>query len=427
MKFSKTALSACVAAGIWILISSAIVEAQTNWPRWRGAEQNGHSLADNLPVEWNNDAVVWKARLTGKGQSSPVIWGERIFLTSAIGNGKERVVMAVDRNSGKRLWQKTVWKGEPEASHKMNGWASASCVTDGEFVYAFFGHGGGLFCLSVDGELIWDKPLGEFVGPWGTAACPILVGDLVIQNCDADENAFLVAFNKTSGKQIWKTPRVNARGWSTPILINANGRDEMVLNGDAGVVAYDPMSGKELWKCKSFTGRGTPTVTWSHDLLLTVNGKRGDVYAITPGGSGDVTQTHMKWHTARSTSRDLPSPIVIDDNMLVMDMRGAKITNYDVPTGKQLWVKRIGTANSGQFSSTPVAWGGLAFFVAESGEVFAVQPSKDGMKIVSRNTVDSSDEEIFRSSLTPSEGQVFLRSDSVLYCIGKRKRVAQKS
>lgn len=423
---TRSTVLTCAAGVLLTIVCPSIAAAQTHWPRWRGSEQNGHSLADNLPTEWNKDSVVWKSDLAGKGQSSPIIWGERIFLTSAIDNGQERVVMAVDRNTGQQLWQKTAWTGSPEKAHVMNGWASASCATDGEHVYAFFGHGGGLFCYSVDGELAWKKPLGEFVGPWGTAACPILVGDLVIQNCDADEDAFLIAFNKKTGEQVWKTPRVNARGWSTPILIEADGRTEMVLNGDAGVVAYDPLTGKQLWNCKSFAGRGTPTVTWAHGLLLTVNGKRGDVYAITPGGSGDVTKTHMKWHTRRNTSRDLPSPIVVGDNMLVMDMRGSKITNYDAKTGKQLWVQRIGTANSGQFSSTPVAWNGLAFFVAESGEVFAVKATKDNMKVASLNTVDSSSEEIFRASLTPSEGQVFLRSNSVLYCIGNRKRVAQK-
>jgi outer membrane protein assembly factor BamB len=409
-----------------VLVATVSVQAQANWPRWRGAEENGHSYERNLPIEWNPDSVAWKTDLPGKGQSSPIIWGERIFLTSAIANGKERVVLAIDRNNGKRLWEKTVWTGNPEPAHKMNGWASASCVTDGERVYAFFGQGGGLFCLSVEGDLLWNKPLGEFVGPWGTAACPILVGNLVIQNCDADENSYLVAFDKKSGKQVWTTPRENARGWSTPILISEGGRRELVLNGNSGVTAYNPKTGKQLWFCHGFAGRGAPTVTWSHGLVLTVNGKRGDVYAIKPGGNGDVTQSHMAWHTPRKTGRDLPSPIVIGDNMLVMDMRGSRITNYDATTGKTLWVKRIGTTNSGQFTSTPVAWNGLAFFVAESGETFAIQPTQDDMKVVARNTVDASDEENFRASITPGEGQVFLRSDSNLYCIGKRQRVVTK-
>ena len=302
----------------------------------------------------------------------------------------------------------------------MNGWASATCATDGERVYAFFGRGGGLFCYSLDGGLLWNQPLGEFAGPWGTAACPVIVGDLVIQNCDSDSNAFIAAFNRTSGKQVWKTDRDNFRGWSTPILIQTPVRHELVLNGHTGVQAYDPDTGKKLWFCKSFNGRGTPTVTPGHGLLYTVNGKQGDVYAIRPGGAGDVTTSHMKWHTPRQCSRDLPSPILIDKNLLVMDMRRAVLTNYDAVTGKTLWAKRVGSGSSGQFSATPVAWNDNAFFVAESGETFVIQPTKDGMNVLHVNNVEPEDEEIFRASLTPSDGQVFLRSDRALYCIGKR-------
>lgn len=413
-----------MAVAFSLLLISTSVDAQSNWPRWRGSKQNGHSTESKLPGSWNSDSVTWKANLKGKGQSCPIVWGEKIFLTAAVDGGSERIAMAINRSNGEIIWEESLWTGQPELSHKMNGWASSTCVTDGERVYAFFGKGGGLFCLSTDGEQLWKKDLGQFAGPWGTAACPILVDNLVIQNCDADENAYLVAFDKISGKQVWKTSRENARGWSTPILIEANGRKELVLNGNSGVSSYDPKTGDQLWFCKGFAGRGTPTVTWSHDLLLTVNGKRGDVYAVKPGGSGDVTKSHMKWHTPRKCSRDLPSPIVIGDVMLVMDMRGAKLTGYDVTTGKELWIKRVGGNNSGQFPATPVAWNDTAFFVSESGETFAIKANKQGMKLVSTNSVDSSDDEIFRTSITPSEGQVLLRSDRVLYCIGRRQQVA---
>ena len=392
----------------------------TDWSGWRGPLQNGHSTETGLPVDWAADSVVWMAPLAGKGQSSPVIFGEKIFLTSAIDNGRQRVVMCLDRNDGKLLWSDVAWTGDPEPSHIMNGWASATCVTDGERVYAFFGKGGGLLCYSVDGKRLWQKDLGEFEGPWGTAACPVLVGNLVIQNCDADTNAFIAAFDKTTGDEVWRTDREDARGWSTPILIKAAGRDELVMNGHHGLTAYDPTTGLPLWFCKGFVGRGTPTVTPARDLLHVVSGLRGDTYAVRPGGNGDVTSTHMAWHTPRNCSRDLPSPIVLGDQSLVMDMRRATITAYNIKTGEETWRDRLGDAAVlGQFCATPVAWNNLAFFVAESGTTYVVQAGTE-MKVVAVNNIDAGPDEIFRASITPSQGQIFLRSDSNLYCIGKR-------
>ncbi|MBW3541847.1 MAG: PQQ-like beta-propeller repeat protein, partial [Planctomycetes bacterium] len=258
------------------------------WARWRGPQHNGHASGEGLPTTWNADSIIWKTDLPGQGQASPITWGDRIFLTSALEDGRQRVVFAVDRNDGRILWQKIVWQGEPEPTHVMNGWASASCTTDGERVYAFFGRGGGLFCLSVDGEVLWSHHLGDFEGPWGTAACPVLAGDFVVQNCDADRDARIVAFDKKTGEPAWETKRPDHRGWSTPILVNVAGREELVVNGHDGPRAYDPANGRELWHVKSFNGRGSPTVTPWEDLLLVINGLRGDVYAVRPGGDGSV-------------------------------------------------------------------------------------------------------------------------------------------
>src|SRR5207237_624092 len=157
----------------------------------------------------------------------------------------------------------------------------------------------GVHAYNVDGKPLWSRDLGRFAGPWGTAASPILVGDLVIQNCDAEEEAFLIALDKRTGKQVWRTPRdVPERGgWSTPVLVKSGGRAELVLNGAKAVTAYDPATGKPLWFCKSFNGRGEPTATPGHGLLFMVNGLQGDFYAVRPGGEGDVTKSHMAWHT----------------------------------------------------------------------------------------------------------------------------------
>jgi len=387
--------------------------AEANWPRWRGPQQDGHSAETDLPVKWSADNIVWKADLPGSGQSSPVIWGDRIFLTSYLNAGAERIVLCVDRRTGKLLWQQTAWKGPPEKSHVMNGFASASCVTDGEIVVAFFGRGG-LHAYTVTGEPLWSHDLGTFEGPWGTAACPILVDDLVVQNCDAEVDANIVAFDKKSGKQVWKTKRRDHRGWSTPILVSTGQRREIVLNGDEGVQAYDPATGRDLWFCQGFNGRGEPTVTPAGDLLCVVNGKSGDFYAVRPGGDGDVTATHMAWHTPRNGGRDCPSPIALGKFIIVCDMGGVA-TCYDAADGHIYWKERL----PGKYSGSPIAAGGLVYLLNEAGKTVVIEPG-ESLKIVAENDLPAGKDEIFRASPTPLGGQLFLRSTTVLYCVGKK-------
>ena len=398
----------------------AFVEAQSNWPGWRGPSQDGHSSETVLPMRWTPDDMQWRVPLKGRGQSSPIIWGERIFLTTALDDGRQRVVMCLNRNDGRLLWEHVVWSGEPEASHVMNGWASASCVTDGEQVYAFFGRGGGLHCFTVEGDPLWQRDLGQFVmdAEWGTAASPVLVDGLVIQNCDADEDAHLIALDKQTGEVAWRTPRENYRGWSTPVLMETDDRRELVLNGHTGVRAYDPATGKELWYCQGFNGRGSPTVTPADGLLHVVNGLSGDTYAVRPGGKGNVTSSHMAWHAPRK-GRDLSSPIVVNGTVIISGLRAAIITAYDAQDGRELWKERVG----GQISASPVSWNGKAFFVSEAGDTLVIDP-KASQPIVAHNTVKSELDELFRSSITPSDGQVFLRSDRALYCIGQRTSAA---
>ncbi|HUG89851.1 MAG TPA: PQQ-binding-like beta-propeller repeat protein [Planctomycetaceae bacterium] len=394
--------------------------AEPNWPRWRGPHADGHSQEAGLPTTWNADSIAWRVSLPGDGQSSPVIFGERIFLTSALDAGRQRVVLCVDRNAGKIAWQQLAWRGDPELTHEMNGWASATCATDGERVYAFFGKGG-LHCFTVDGRRLWSKDLGSFEGPWGTAACPVLAGDLVIQNCDADRDAALVALDKRSGAQVWRTKRPDFRGWSTPVLAVVNGREELILNGHTGVQAYDPATGAELWFCQSFNGRGEPTVTPADGLLVVLNGLRGDAYAIRPGGDGDVTATHRAWHTARTTGRDLSSPIVVNGVMLTMSLRPeALLDGYDAATGRQLFKQRVG----GRVAASPVAWDGKAFFLRENGETVVIDP-RAAQPVAGINSLGTPDDEIFRASLAPSDGQVFVRSNTALYCVGRRARAAR--
>ena len=385
---------------------------QDNWPSWRGPASSGHSDETELPLHWTSDSVVWKTPLAGDGQSSPVIWGDRVFLTTALEQGRQRMVFCIRRTDGSKLWEHVAWTGEPEAAHEMNGWASASCVTDGERVVAFFGRGGGLHCYTVDGKHVWSHELGSFEGPWGTAASPLIVRDMVIQNCDSDAGAFLIAVDKFTGDEIWKRPRPDYRGWSTPILIRTPMREELVLNGHTGVTAYDPDTGEQLWHCQGIRGRGSPTVTPANGLLYVINGlSSGSLYCVKPGGSGDVTDTMRTW-IARRGGRDLSSPIVLGKTVLAVGLRGAILTAYDAHDGKELWVKRLG----GQIASSPVAFNGRAFFIDDNGKTVVVAPDSEPA-VVATNFLGAAEGEQFRASITPCRGQLFVRSNRYLYCI----------
>jgi outer membrane protein assembly factor BamB len=402
------------------ILAAGSLRAETNWPRFRGPAGTGQSSETGLPVEFGPKDVTWKTPIAGRGQSSPVIWGEKIFLTTASEDGTQRSVVCVNRADGKLLWQtEAPWTGTPEGLHKMNLYASATCATDGERVVAFFGRGG-LHCFDAEGKRLWSRDLGPFAGPWGTAASPVIVGELVIQNCDAENDAYLLAVNKQTGETVWQTPRPKVRGWCTPVLIEAAGRTELVVNGELGVNAYDPATGKDLWFCRGDTGRGEPLVAPYRDLLVSVNGKPGDMIAVKPGGSGTVNDTHEVWRVARRAGRDLPSPIIVGDRLFVSSMNGIG-SLYDPATGKEVATLRIG----GNFSASPIAAEGLIFLPNEEGEVIVLKPGDAALEVVARNAVGAGDEEIFRASLAPSEGQLFCRSDRILYCIGKRRPSAE--
>ena len=271
-------------------ILSASLWAETIWPRFRGPDGTGQSADDNVPVQWGPRDVIWRTELKGLGHSSPCVWEKKIFLTGARKTANEqveRMVFCVDRNTGAAVWQQVASVGEAEVTHNMNGLASATCVTDGQRVVAFFGHGG-IHAYDLHGKRLWSRELGTFPGPWGTAASPIIMDDKIIQNCDAQGESFLIALDKETGETVWKTGRgqMPRGGWSTPLLIDAGSRRELILNGEYGVHGYDPDTGNEHWFCKGFNGRGTPSPTFGHQWLFVVTAKTGDTFALQPGGSG---------------------------------------------------------------------------------------------------------------------------------------------
>jgi outer membrane protein assembly factor BamB len=413
-------LAKAIAFCVWfaaVISAISAAEVSSNWPRFGGLDGNFHSPEMGIPQKWTAADVAWRTELGGVGQSSPVIWGDKIFVTTSeqTSDGSvARYVMCLNRADGKVQWRQLASTGPGEELHKMNTWASPTCATDGERVIAYFGPGG-LHSFDLDGNKEWSLDgLVKVVGTWGFGSSPVILGDMVVQNCDAQGQSYLLAVNKRTGERIWRAERKETPtgGWSTPILIETAKRKELIVNGEFGVQAYNPATGEELWFCQGFNGRGEPVPAWAHGLLVTVNGKPGDVYAVKPGGSGDVTKTHMAWHTARTGGRDLPSPVVVGDYALAVNMAGVAAM-YQATTGKELWRERIG----GNYCASPFVAGGLIYQPNDDGEVLVIRPGEK-LEIVARNHIGETGDEIFRSSPAPSGGQVFLRSDKAVYCIG---------
>ena len=408
----------CLAALVLLMVSGllAAASAAADWPAFRGADGSGICSETDLPTRWSARDVVWRTDLGGKGHSSPCIVGDRIFFTTAHTDGEKvaRSVICLSRADGRVLWRRVASTGSPEPLHDMNSFATSTCASDGERVVAFLGPGG-IHCFSTEGKMLWSRDLGSFPGGWGTAGSPVFLGKTVVQNCDAQGKSSLVALDARSGEVVWRTERVEKPrgGWSTPIVIDTGERRELVMNGEFGVRGYDPDSGRELWFCKGFNGRGTPIPAWGHGLLVTVNGKPGDIYAVRPGGSGDVTKTRMAWHTKRRGGRDLSSPILVRDFIFVVSMSGTA-TVYDAKTGRELWKEKLG----GKFSASPISAGGLVYVQSEAGETFVIELGEKP-KVVARNKLDTPGKEIFRSSMAPSGGRLFFRSDKAAYCVGR--------
>ena len=409
-----------------------------HWAQWRGPSGQGIVDDARVPLTWNeNENVLWKTKLPGAGNSSPIVWGERIFLTASSEDGNERTVLCVRASDGKLLWDQRASRGVPPGrTYPWNGYASASCATDGKYVFAFFGTPG-LFCYDFDGKLIWKHSFGIFTSKagWGTAASPFVHEDLVIQNCDNDgaeglprgtnpkdaAPMALVALEKATGKVRWQTPRNQGRGFSTPRLLSTPAGRQLVLNGPLGVWAYNPRTGKEVWHCDrtdpSDKARfGEPMPVSNGTTLFAPSGRPGPFQAIRLGGTGDVSRTHLVWQVERKKHRDVSSQLLWGDLIYAADSKGV-LTCHDSKTGKVLFTESLGTRKKSLAS--PVAVSGKLLFVLDDGETVVIEPGRT-LKIVGRNKLGAGHELDFNASPAIAGGKLYLRSQSHLYCIGKK-------
>jgi outer membrane protein assembly factor BamB len=432
-----------------VFFSSVVVLTSTagaaNWPQWRGPGGTGVSAEKNLPAEWGPAKNIrWKTPLAGRGHSSPVVWENKIFLTTAIEGdvvpgakaiihmddgkpflhpdsvGADRKhtfkVICLNADTGKILWEQTAFEGTPyDDRHRKSSFASSTPATDGKLVYAFFGTEG-LFAYDVNGKLAWKANLGKLgtLG-MGTGTSPILHENLVIVQCDEESGAasFIVALDKKSGKEVWRTPRKVQASWATPILVAGSGRTELITSGNETVIAYDPATGKELWRHKGVASNAIPSPVANQQMVFVSAGfPEKIVMAIKLGASGDLGESVI-WKYAKGTAY-VPSPILYGDYLYLTTDRGI-LTCLDARTGE---VKYEGgrIPIPATFTASPIAFEGKILLTSEDGDTFVV---KAGPKheILGTNSVG---EPVYASPAV-ADGKIFIRGEKNLYCVQQSK------
>lgn len=359
------------------------------WPRWRGPSGQGLVPPGKYANTWSPSTnIKWKVPVPGQGNSSPIVWGDRIFLTSAYDGGARLSMMAFQRSDGRKLWETFLPHAQPEWVHQKNGHASATPVTDGQIVYASFGSNG-LAAFDFSGTIVWHQRIGPINNYHGPAGSPILYKDRVFIYQDGDRSglmrSFVAAFDAKTGRKRWETPRRETVGWGTPVVINAGARDELIVSSQGRVAAYDPQTGSELWTVRGNTFEVIPTPVVAHGLVFCSSGRAGPTIAIRPGGKGDVTTTHVAWSTPKG-SPFVPSGLAYEGLLYLVNDMQSILTVYDAQTGTLAYQGRLGVARREGFSASPVVVNGEVFFTNDDGETFVVKAGKQ-FKLLHTNTL----------------------------------------
>jgi len=346
-------------------------EAQRYWSRWRGPTGQGLAVDSGYPDVWSDtENVRWRIAVPGRGHSSPIVWREQIFLTTAYADGRVSV-LAYNRVNGRRLWEAFSPNTTRESLHQKNTSASATPVTDGRRVYASFGNKG-LLAVDLSGRVLWHQSIGYIDNYHGPAGSPLLYKDRLIIYQDHGGDAFIAAFDTATGRLLWRTSRNATIGWGSPIAIRAGSRDEIIVSGERRVVAYNPDSGAEIWSVGGNTYEVIPTPVVGHGLIFCSSGRAGPTMAIRAGGAGNVTQSHVAWTSPRG-SPFVPSPILYGEALYLVNDMTSIATSLHATTGRVIWQGRLGMARREGFSASPVAVDGKVFFTNDDGETFVVR------------------------------------------------------
>jgi outer membrane protein assembly factor BamB len=394
---------------------------ERNWPQWRGPAANGLVIHGNPPLSWaEGKNVKWKVAIPGLGHATPVIWGQRIFVLTAVpvpGDGKRLsfTVLCLDRRTGKTLWTKTAREDVPHQEiQPTNSHSSGSPVTDGEHLIVSFGSYG-LYCYDLDGNLIWEKDLGKVKMQWGEGSSPALVGNAVIVIQDNEGTSYLYAFDKRTGKELWKKPRDEKSSWTTPFILTRDGKTQVIVNGANAVRSYDPQTGDVLWQCSGLGVNVTPMVVVDQNAVYAMSGQRSTpmAMAIQLGRSGDLTNTGaVLWKLNRGTPY-AASPLLYDGLLYFFQHVTPILTCVDAATGKPLYAQERLPGLTTVYAS-PIGVNNRVYVTGLDGTTLVLEKSRE-LKILASNKL----EDAFAASPAVVGNELFLRGRSYLYCISE--------
>ncbi|HOW68457.1 MAG TPA: PQQ-like beta-propeller repeat protein [Candidatus Paceibacterota bacterium] len=436
------------AQAFWLLllgtsVSGADLDAvERNWPAWRGPLANGTAPHGNPPAEWSETRnLKWKIPVQGRGLSTPIIWEDRLFLHTAIPTGKTNsaspgagtgsgglrapapveeyqfVLLCLERKTGRTLWQKTLRQEVPhEGHHQADGtFASASPVTDGRRVYAYFGSRG-LHCLDFDGNVKWSKDLGRMriKNAFGEGSSPALAGDALVVNWDHEGDDFIVALDKETGKELWRQSRQEDTSWATPLVVSYNHQSQVIISATRKIRSYDLATGKLLWECGGMTQNVIPSPVTGGGLLHVLSGFRGSaLLAIRLGRTGDLTGTDaIAWSLKKNTPY-VPSPLLSGNRLYFFSGNNAILSCYEASTGHPLIDAQKIDALKGVYAS-PVGARGKVYLVGRNGTTVVIKDS-DPFEILSTNILEDN----IDASPAIVGNELYLRSHRFLYCLSE--------
>lgn len=403
--------------------------ATGDWPQFRGPGGLGISTAKNLPATWGPDQnVLWKRELPGPGSSSPIVVGERVFVTCYSGYGipdqpagemerLKRRLVCLNLSDGKIVWDTAVAAKTPEEPYQSwmtrHGYASSTPASDGRLVYAFFGKSG-VFAFDMNGRQLWQADVGSSTYGYGSATSPVLHGELVIVNACAESNS-LVALNKQTGKQVWRYEKME-ESYNTPLLVElSGGRTELVVETYNQWLGLNPATGEQLWNCATgYRDYVCPSLVAHGGVVYGLGGRSGKGMAVRAGGRGDVTQTHLLWKGTQG-SPNVPSPVYNGGHLYYSNDDGVAHC-VDAQTGSIVYQQRLND-RSGEMWASPVVADGRLYYLSRAGRTFVLAAKPEFEQLA---TNDLGDESTFNASPAVTDGRLLLRSDRFVYCIGQK-------
>lgn len=406
-----------------LALAVATITQAANWPAWRGPNHDGTCEEKGLPVKWSaTDGIAWKAELPDRGNSTPIVWGDKVFVTQVIESAGRRELWCFDKKTGKSLWKSGITYKEQEPTHGTNPHCSASPATDGERVIVSFASAG-VYCYDLSGKEVWHRDLGPQHHIWGNGASPVLVGDVCYLNHGPGEHATLYALDKKTGKPLWQNAEPirpeSSEGkagfygsWSDPVPVVIDGKAQLLMSWPYRVCSLDPQTGKEHWTCDGLNPLVYTSPLYADGIVVAMGGYSGKALAVKAGGSGDIT-TNRLWYHPKSPQR-IASGVIHEGKIYILNDPGIAQC-IDLKTGEQIWNERLkGPGPTGQNWSSLVLSEGHLYAVNQGGDALVFKASPK-FELVSINPMG----EKVIASIAVSDGHLFIRGHKHLFCVGK--------